>query len=477
MNNFNISNKDTFYFSLIHYFVLALHICRGLFLAKYLGATGFGLYGLVLLAQQQISASALGMREAITLKLSGEDEQSKDYISTINSTLIFTIFVGFLLLISGFISFFEKERLSNVHPIGEYLYFICFHGVFSISSEVIRNILRIKGKILYVGVIDLIYGLSIICWALIIIFFEKDLFTFFTLSLVTNICIFFIYFYEIFNLLNLKFQLRKIFNLISLGFPLLILNVSTILMISIGQWIVGFQDNLYNLGLFGFAVSIASIVNHGLGSITWAYFSSMIAEYKVASKNRVSELSRTIRGYLFVCFIILLIFTSFLYSYFIEVFFKEYESTYFIFLMIFYSQFIQLFSYPDNALLLARKKINQVSMISIFSCLFMSTLSIFIYNNYDFFSLIFFQKIELISIIIFLGNLLYMIGVLRLSRAYKEKPQDLNFLIYLCFHIVVFLFFQKMNMPLISVLILIFFLVIFHRRSSASLFRILKDVF
>ena len=171
MNNFNISNKNTFYFSLIHYFVLALHICRGLFLAKYLGATGFGLYGLVLLAQQQISASALGMREAITLKLSGEDEQSKDYISTINSALIFTIFVGFLLLISGFISFFEKERLSNVHPIGEYLYFICFHGVFSISSEVIRNILRIKGKILYVGVIDLIYGLSIICWALIVILF------------------------------------------------------------------------------------------------------------------------------------------------------------------------------------------------------------------------------------------------------------------------------------------------------------------
>ena len=70
-----------------------------------------------------------------------------------------------------------------------------------------------------------------------------------------------------------------------------------------------------------------------------------------------------------------------------------------------------------------------------------------------------------------------MIGVLKLSRAYKEKSQDLIFVIYLCFQIVVFLFFQKMNMPLISALRLIFFLIIFHRRSSASLLKTLKDIF
>ena len=54
----NILDKDTFYYSVLHYFVLFLHIFRGLFLAKYLGAAAFGLYGIVILAQQQMSGSA-----------------------------------------------------------------------------------------------------------------------------------------------------------------------------------------------------------------------------------------------------------------------------------------------------------------------------------------------------------------------------------------------------------------------------------
>mgnify|MGYP003350284339 FL=1 len=63
-------------------------------------------------------------------------------------------------------------------------------------------------------------------------------------------------------------------------------------MITMGQWMVGIYDSLYSLGIFGFAVSLATIVNYGLGAITWVYFASLIAEYKNSSMENISKLSK-----------------------------------------------------------------------------------------------------------------------------------------------------------------------------------------
>ena len=101
----NIDDKETFGFTVLHYLTLFLHVLRGLFLAKYLGASVFGLYGLIVLAQQQLSASALGMREAITLKLSGIDENNLIFPKYIKSALSFTLFIGVILFFIGIVCF------------------------------------------------------------------------------------------------------------------------------------------------------------------------------------------------------------------------------------------------------------------------------------------------------------------------------------------------------------------------------------
>lgn len=475
----NILDKDTFYYSVLHYFVLFLHIFRGLFLAKYLGASAFGLYGIVILAQQQLSASALGMREAVTLKLSGVEEEDSIFPTYIKSALTFTLFIGLILFLLGSFSFLSKDYFENIHPIGGFIYLIFFHGVFSITNEVIINILRIKGQIIIVGLVELLYGISIILWALIIILLERDLALFFQLSLLTNFFVFIFYFSKVFYYINFKTEIKKIIDLLKLGIPLLVLNVSTILMITIGQWMVGIYDNLFSLGIFSFAVSLATIVNYGLGSLTWVYFASLIAEYKTSSKEKISALSDVLRGYLFSAFLILLSIVLIFYSTFVKFFFEEYYASYFAFLMIFFSQFIQLFCYPDSTLLMAKNKINQISILCSFVFSFIGIFAILIYEDIFRLSLDSFSKIDIVSFGVLLGNFLYFFGIFAYANKYKnyDFTKDLSFIIYFFTVVAMATIFNYLNVSLLTIIFLIILLFLFHNKSLLELYKRIKEVF
>jgi len=473
-----ITDKETLFYSILHYLVLGLHIFRGLFLAKYLGAVVFGVYGFIILAQQQISASALGMREATLIELSGLDENKPSFNKIFTSALFFTSIIGALLFILGVVAFFNKENLKAFHPVGEYLYLISFHGVLSISNEVMMNVLRVKGKILYLGFIEVFYGLSIIFWALFIIFFDKSLSVFFQLSLLTNFIVFIIYLFLLRGNLNKKIELLKIFELIKLGVPLLILNVATILMISSGQWIVGFKDSLLQLGIFTFAVSLATVVNYGIGSLTWIYLSPLIAEYKESAPPRISKLALTIRENLFTAFLLLSSAAIIFYFTIIEYFFSEYSSSLFVFLMIFFSQFIQLFCYPDNTLLLAKKKISQVSII----CILTTALIYSLGTNFYYFSEIgntfYLSNIELISIAILFGNFIYMLSIFYLANKYKTNSYfvDIKFALHYLSYIFILIFFYFFNLLIIGLLLIMSMVYLNHFKTVKSFILILRNI-
>ena len=475
----NIDDKETFGFTVLHYLTLFLHVLRGLFLAKYLGASVFGLYGLVVLAQQQLSASALGMREAITLKLSGIDENNFIFPKYIKSALSFTLFIGIILFFIGILCFFNREYLESFHPIGGFIYLICFHGVFSITNEVIINILRIKGKILIIGLVELLYGISVILWALYIIFFDKKLELFFQLSLITNFLVFLFYLSKVFKYLKFLSEFDRVLSLLKIGIPLLILNVSTILMITMGQWMVGIHDSLYSLGIFGFAVSLATIVNYGLGALTWVYFASLIAEYKNSSMENISKLSDELRGYLFSAFLILLIIVVLIYFSLVKTFFEEYFISYFVFLMIFFSQISQLFSYPDSTLLMAKNKINHISAICISVFTFISIFSILVYKYPALFNLEEFSRINIVSIGIFMGNIFYMFGIFLLANRFKEYEfkKDLYFIVYFLIVTSIFVLFYALNYNFIAIFFSVVFLFLFHSNSVSNLYKRMEKVF
>ena len=475
----SIDDKETFGFTILHYLTLFLHVLRGLFLAKYLGASVFGLYGLVILAQQQLSASALGMREAITLKLSGVDEKNITFQKYIKSALSFTLFVGVLLFFIGILSFFYKEHFETFHPIGGFIYLIFFHGVFSVSNEVIINILRLKGRILIIGIVELLYGISIILWALFIIFFDKKLELFFQLSLITNFLVFLFYMGNVINYFKIFLEFKRVLSLLKVGIPLLVLNVSTILMITMGQWMIGIHDSLYSLGIFSFAVSLATIVNYGLGSLTWVYFASLIADYKTSSEDNISKISDELRGYLFSAFLILLSIIVFLYFSLIKFFFEEYFISYFIFLMIFFSQFSQLFSYPDSTLLLTKNKINHISVICIFVSTFIGIISYLIYEFSHVYHFEYFSRIDIVSFGIFLGNIIYMSGIFFLANAFKtyDFKKDLAFIIYFLMVSLMFVLFYILDINFLAIFFSAIFLFLFHSKSILNFYKRLEKVF
>ncbi len=475
----NILDKDTFYYSVLHYFVLFLHIFRGLFLAKYLGAAAFGLYGIVILAQQQMSASALGMREATLIELSGLNEMNPSFNKIFVAALFFTLCVGAILFFIGIAAFLNKDYFRYYHPIGEYLYLICFHGVLAISNEVMLNVLRVKGKILLLGFIEVFYGLSIVLWAFLIIFFEKSLSVFFQLALITNLVVFFIYIFLLKGNLNQIIDSKKVLKLLRLGIPLLILNISTILMISSGQWIVGFKDTLSQLGIFSFAVSLAMVVNFGVGSLTWVYLSPLIAEYKLADSSRISELAEILREYLFTAFLLMSLGGLCFYFTIVNFYFQDYFSSFFVFLMIFFSQFAQLFCYPDNTLLLAKKKITQVSLVCIFTTIFITFLGLNIYDHFEKINLFNLSQIELLGALILIGNFIYMLSIFFLANEYKLSfyQKDLKFFIYFLGNILMLIFLYSIDLALFGIIFILIMLFANHLNTFVSLVSIVRKIF
>ena len=407
------------FFMVSRYLTLFIVTVRGLFLASSLGPALFGVYSLVILLQQQLSLTALGMREAVTISLSGQDLNDSNYTETISSSIGFTIFVGFLLFLISIPSYIFRDSIAAYHPALSYLWLAFTISGVAVSNEVLTNIARLNGFIKLIALVELSFALSTFAIALMVIFLGYSITSLFIGILCTSLIVFGVLFSTIFR--NKKILIKKhiLKSLLLLGLPLMMVNVLTVLTISFGLWIVGANESLHDAGQYAFAASLASVISYGINAYAWVYFAEIIGDFSKSSTSEfLSEKINEIRRFALLGLMVTSIFACFLYPYVIDPFFPKYTESSYIFFSLFLAQFFQILAFTENTLLMAKKEIQTVLKIVFSSFGVIVTLSsifyLFLANYFTEIPNTFF-----ISLIILTGNVVYFAGFLIYTRKYK----------------------------------------------------------
>jgi len=411
-----ISKHPIFVFSISRYFSYGLLFIRGFIIAKFLGPYFFGIWGFITLVLQYFSYSTFGINYAVTVQLSTESQKEDSKNGLISSTaLLSTLLINLIILSIGVIIHFSGITFFSRYDFNQYLVFILLIAGFNNLQHVLINIYRVQKKIFTIAIVEIVTATILLVSA--VLFKEDQLirtqlwamgFTGF-ISLMVFI-----------SFLPFKFQLRldsKVLkSLLTLGFPLLIYNLSFYLIMISARTIVSAFYSLEVLGFFTLANSIASATLLGLQSVAWTAYPDVL------SKTTKDNDLETTRG--FICQIntiyntscFLFIFTViFLLPILIE-FLPQYLSAFPIITILLMSQAVLSTSFGFNALAISRSEQNRVAIIGFGIVLFVLIFSLCFSS--------FHLNFIWIALSVLLGSFLYTTLQLRLGSKLLGSDQS-----------------------------------------------------
>jgi hypothetical protein len=167
----------------------AIQFVRGILVAKFLGPELFGIWGFLMLVQQYLSYTGLGMQYAITAELATKDSITSDERSDIiGSSLVITGLISFVLLLLGLgiqvtgFPLFEKYYFSH-YALALFLVVGLYHlqQLFTNIYRVFGYLSRIVASELLTAIIPLVSVLmfnnspiliNILLWALVFLVFK-----------------------------------------------------------------------------------------------------------------------------------------------------------------------------------------------------------------------------------------------------------------------------------------------------------------
>ncbi len=411
---------------------------RGFILAAMLGPKYFGIYALVCLAYQQFSVFGFGIREGVTLKLSGVDP-SKIYFSDILSNIFsFTFIISCTLFTISIPLYLLKDELSEIHEFLYYSYIVFSLSAITINIEILANVQRVLGNLLRVGFTEFFYAASCFIFVLIISGIKGSLSDLFHYMLLLNLVIIIYYIMKIYKLIYFKLSKNLLKDLLSCSLPLLAYNTIMILLQTVGQWLVGFYSNSINLGIYSFGASIALVAGNGMSSISWAYFSEAMSILKKAKNHDEQRIYiQNLHKNLEIVFYITASIVGIFFPMIITIFFEDYEKANLIFAPLMFSLLYQNLIFGDTALLMINNKINYLIKYSSIS-LILTILTILIYfhivQEYN----LYIKDIELISLIVLLINIIFATYILRYN-SFILKYKDMYPIKYM-FKTILFVF-------------------------------------
>jgi len=246
----------------IKFFALALNAGRSLILAAILGPKSYGIFGTLILVQQYLSYSALGMREGVTVSLARANDFSTDLLAVYGSALAWGAGVGLTLWIAFWIS------RPFVGAGGEYLGWLGALSMLSILNEILININRDQHKLRKIALLEVLYnavplGLALWLWKDVTI---AAVLGALVAGLLINVTV---YLATLPRLARRTIQWRVVKRLLALGLPLATLSAVTLLANSIYIVLANRMGLGNTLGLIVFANTACTLVLFALNTVAW----------------------------------------------------------------------------------------------------------------------------------------------------------------------------------------------------------------
>lgn len=372
----NILKNNIFIFTISRYLGYGLKVILSIFIAKFLGPYFFGIWGFLNLVQRYLLYTSFGIPNAVTVELSIEgivhQEKQKEIIGV---AFTFSVFVFIILTMSGIgIQFFEIP-LSEKFKISQFTTILGIIIGLEHINQLYVNIYRVYKKLTRIIVGEQL--IIIIPFAAIILYRGETLLTALLISLMLSRALAItIYTIKPPFILSLSFKISQLKELLSIGIPLLIKNLSFFLITLAGHTIISIYYSVETMGFYSLAYAISNSTLLGLNTVAWVVFPAILAktsnnvpdEEVIKTVKKINDLYGT-AVFLFVYGVILVMPCLFI----LLPNYKPASSVLYILLL---SQAIISVSFGYNCVAIARKKQIKVAQISIIAVIFVASLSL-----------------------------------------------------------------------------------------------------
>ncbi len=263
-------------FLFLKYLSLALNASRSLILAAVLGPASYGVLGTLVVVQQYLSYAALGMREALTVRLAQAPAHGETSVQIHSSALAWGLFVGAAIVICLlFVDMF-------VRPLGAEWLWVGIISLLSISNEILINIARDQGKLAKVALLEIGYNAAPLACVL---FYGRDVTVLLVLqSIAAGLVI------SVLGYLNgvrhaswRQARMGLIKRMLIIGIPLAIASFFSASVTSIYVLVANAMHLGKTIGLIVFANSVCSIVLFGSNMVAWAATSKSMKRLAVGT--------------------------------------------------------------------------------------------------------------------------------------------------------------------------------------------------
>jgi len=263
-------------------------------IAKILGPELYGIWALIVLARQYLMYSSFGIKYAITVKLSTSKNNLNKSLY-ISSSVHIILFITLILLTIALLIYYDV--ISGFLPeIQQYLILVVCMVTLLQFQELFKNIFRVINKIKQVIFLEFVFAISPF---FVIFFFQNEV----LIEWLLGASIFAAFLNLVYSLrilrINLKqfsFKIQK--ELIQIGFPLLINNISFYLILLSVKTITSifFESKLF--GYYALSESIVNAVFLGLHSILWYFFPKLLKHF--SREQDIKKLTDQITSFSFV---------------------------------------------------------------------------------------------------------------------------------------------------------------------------------
>lgn len=268
--------RKEFYFTLGRYLVYAFQIAKGFALAYFLGPFFFGIYGYIMLYQQYLVYSNLGVQYALNAELSinSNSEQSvKNRIE--NSAFSMTVYIVLVLFILSLFVYFFKIEIFPYKDSHKYVFLLLILACLGHFQEIFVNIFRINKNLLPILYSDLFIAIATIS---VIPFFNGiNLIDAVLWSWIISLS-FTMFIYKILYKKRIRFDNSYIKSLFNAGLPLLLFIFNYNLMGLIIRTLISIYYDTTAMGLFSFSNSLTSAIMLSFNSITWLMYPAVISK-------------------------------------------------------------------------------------------------------------------------------------------------------------------------------------------------------
>jgi len=425
-----ISNSATIKFILVRYIGLIANSSRSLLIASVSGPAIFGIYSILTLAQQQISMSALGMREAVSIELAGEDTQGAKFDEIFNSALVMTFTIGVLLGCISWLFYGFRSELGNINAALGLSYLALLIASVSIITEVLYNVCRVLEKFTSVATCELLYAFGCLAVALFHVFSKQSLEDLFVGFFYVNLSVMLVLLYSVRRYISANFRWERTLFLVGVGVPLMALNVFTVLLTSSGNYLVAAFGSQLESGQYNFAYGISVLFMTGMNTVVWVKFSSAIGEFKENTDHHIRQIIVGKLRDLVLMAAGLFLISTLLFPVLREMWFPEYGDTNVTFASLMAVGFLLLASFPENLLLLAEARRGELIFFS-FSSLSITLISFFAIESIGLFSDI---KLSAASSLVIGASTMFVLTVLG-SAKYRNCPklEDASYVTWVIF--------------------------------------------